>query len=240
MLSPEAIAERSKHWDTQLNHMTFKFMPFSISTALRTRGKAAIALLTAVACLGGLSVVAPGSSIGQSALALLRDPSSILADRSPGARAAGALTQSKASKASKPLSRRAANLSSAERPLQGVQAALAPAVGGPAASNAPIFPGLVDFLPEAPGVAGDLIAPGGEGSGGGFVPGFAFPVAGGGGGGGGFFVPPQPPGVPDVGGPGGVPEPATWFTLLVGFSAIGCALRRRPRSTMPTARAAGY
>jgi hypothetical protein len=44
-------------------------------------------------------------------------------------------------------------------------------------------------------------------------------------------TPPGPPGPP--GGPPGVPEPATWAMLILGFGAIGATLRvqRRQRST---------
>lgn len=172
-------------------------------------------------------------------MAILRDPGSILADRSPGTRAAGALTQSKATKLIKPSAPRATSLSSAGGPpLKRAQAALAPAVGGPALeSGSLIQPATLDLLPEMPGVAGDLFAPGGGVPGGGFGPGFGFPI-GGGGGGGGYYELPVPPVVPRGGGPGSVPEPATWFTLIIGFAAIGYALRRRIPSTTPAVSAA--
>jgi hypothetical protein len=37
--------------------------------------------------------------------------------------------------------------------------------------------------------------------------------------------------VPTTG--GGVPEPAAWTLMLLGFGAAGCALRRRPREVSP-------
>lgn len=96
--------------------------------------------------------------------------------------------------------------------------------GSPTASGAPTFDNI-----SFPGVGGVPI----------FVPGT------GGGGGGGGTVPgpdepetptpetpptelPPPPVVPPVVTP--VPEPATWFMLIVGFGAIGGAMRQRRRA----------
>lgn len=220
--------------------MQLKSLAHLISSCSEKRAKIACALVAAASCLGGLSVVAPNSSIGQSAMALLRDPSSILADRSPGARAAGALTQSKPARAISSHTRRANNLGPAGGPpIKRVQAALAPLVGGPAlAPGAPVFPPSLDLLPGVPGLASDIYAPGSTGTSGGFAPGFSLP-GGGSGGGGGYYELPQPPIVPGVGGPSGVPEPATWVTLLVGFFAIGRALRRPFRTTTSMTCAAG-
>ena len=196
--------------------------------------------MAAASFLGGFSVIAPGSSIGQSAMAILRDPGSILADRSPGARTAGALTQSKATKLIKSPARRATSQPSADGPpLQRAQAALAPAVERPGlASGLPILPARLDVLPETPATGGDLFAPGSGVPESGIGPGFGFPSGGGGGGGGGGYnVPLAPPVVPDVGEPGGVPEPATWFTLILGFAGIGYVSRRRARLTTRVNRA---
>ncbi|MBS0479965.1 MAG: PEP-CTERM sorting domain-containing protein [Proteobacteria bacterium] len=35
--------------------------------------------------------------------------------------------------------------------------------------------------------------------------------------------------------PGGVPEPATWAMMVVGFGAVGSALRRRKAPRLATA-----
>lgn len=74
--------------------------------------------------------------------------------------------------------------------------------------------------------------PGGPGFGGVFTP----PIGGGGGGGGVIVTPPNPNPNPEPEGPGpvtpipGVPEPATWLTMIMGFGLVGHALRRRRRA----------
>lgn len=49
-------------------------------------------------------------------------------------------------------------------------------------------------------------------------------------------LPIEPIGIPQVtppGDPSAVPEPATWIVLILGFGAVGAALRRRPAVRQP-------
>lgn len=146
--------------------------------------------------------------------------------RSPGFRAPGALTQTKA--------RRVASLKDAFTPKERV-------LGGertrdPAVPPAPVYDdGLVvgpspTVLPDAPAVVGGEALPPAvwmnPGAGGGTPPiifggGGGGGAGGGGGGGGGGETPGG--GTPGVG--NAVPEPATWASLLIGFFAIGFGLR---------------
>lgn len=182
-------------------------------------------------------------------VAVLKDPLSLFAERSPGGRAEGALLPTKPPK---------------ERVLSTVRerdpAGTLPGVDDPVVAGVPEAAGPGGPAPEErvlsgergglPGGGGG--APGGFGGPGGFAP---F------GGQGGLIPegPPTvlgagpPPGVPGTDTPGGdpnpnpgippgpppglldppgvspVPEPATWAMMLLGFFAIGAALRRRPR-----------
>lgn len=104
--------------------------------------------------------------------------------------------------------------------------------GGPlGGGGGPGFIGLPGgYTSSGPGSVG---LPGGYGGGGGGSGG------GGGGGGGGSTPPVMPPGTgggtpPPV---AGVPEPATWTMMLIGFGAIGGHVRRerRNRAAAPTA-----
>lgn len=209
--------------------MTFsQILPFrSIMVNGSLRYPRLCAVLLAAACLTDLSAVMPGSKIIGSAAALIGDPGSIFAARSPGVRAAGALTQSKMRRSAQSPNRRASRLPVAARPAKRVQASLGAFAGPSSLSDAPLVP---DFAGLASGTGlppGELFAPVGESAGDGVLPGIGLPGTGGSGGGGGFFDVPPPPIGPGAGGPGGVPEPATWLTLLVGFFAIGHAMRRR-------------
>jgi hypothetical protein len=172
--------------------------------------------------------------------AVLADPLSVFSSRSPGARADGALTQSKprlppvAESQAPPVPGRP------DRPGT-------PVAGGkiiypeqvplfdtidPGQPDAVIVPEEVGFVPVAP-----------TGFGGG-VPGPSFiidgiigggPIGGGGsiGGGGGDGIEPTP-GVTPTPEPtdpvSAVPEPQTWAMMLLGFALLGMALRRSPRS----------
>jgi hypothetical protein len=153
-------------------------------------------------------------------LAMLADPLSLFAERSPGERGAGPLLSTKPG-------------GPQERVLSEVRerdpGAGDPAAAAPPGPNDPVF-----------GVAPDTFAPGGGAPGGGDPgdpgggdPGF-FP-----GGPGAVgpqflqrptpFVAPGNPGIPgDPGLPGipAVPEPATWAMLILGFFAVGAAVRR--------------
>ncbi|HEY2753960.1 PEPxxWA-CTERM sorting domain-containing protein [Phenylobacterium sp.] len=118
------------------------------------------------------------------------------------------------------------------------------APGVDVADLAPVVPPQIgpatftpDFFPEGPGGSGGVTPTGG----------FVSPPGGGPGGGGPggprqppltppgpppelppSILPPDGPGVPGGhGGPGVVPEPATWAMLITGFFGVGTALRRR-------------
>ena len=151
-------------------------------------------------------------------LAALMSPLSLFAERSPGGRDSGALRSTKPE--------RTAALGPEERVLPSEREREPPVDAPPAADN-PVF----GVSPEGPATSG--APPGGdtlpEDSFGGASP-FA-PT----------FNPGQPeflpfsqgPAAPSSPGPGSgitaVPEPATWAMLILGFFAVGVALRRRLR-----------
>lgn len=170
---------------------------------------------------------------GQAIAAMLRDPLSVLRQRSPGGRAAGALLQTKSRLSQHDQSTGsgipeervlttvrsrpgAALLGTPEIPVASADVGdlFGPAAGaGPAA----VVPGAVPItLPGGPGGGGGLIV-GGLPSGG---------ATGGGGGGGGIAVTPPPIDVVPTVPVAGVPEPATWISMIIGFALVGAALRR--------------
>ena len=193
-----------------------------ITPYARRRWKIVVSLLTLV----GVGAWSSGSVNPRAIAAVLKDPLSLFAARSPGERAAGALTQTKPARGSGPQVRR---VIPRERVLSGGRSRPV----GPAEPGGSGVPGTIVDSGLAPGVLpDDDILIGDPGSGG-----SAF--SGGGGGGAPFFVPPTSNG-PGIGGPGGnpgdgtvnpptspVPEPDTWLTMMVGLVMIGAALRRR-------------
>lgn len=201
-----------------------------LAIAGTTPARLALIPLAAVTVVpaGILATGAPGSKAIAAALA---DPLSVLDARSPGARAPGALTSSKPLKAADVQKRVLSNLNGT--PGAETPAAAAPLAQPAAPAEAPgtVIPAVVAAGPGeaaaiaplvvggAPGAAilpGVAIAPGvvGGGGGGGGV------IGGGGGGTGTTPVTPVTP-VPAI------PEPETWLTLLLGFGAIGGAMRVR-------------
>lgn len=178
-------------------------------------------------------------------VAVLKDPLSLFAERSPGGRAEGALLPTKPPR---------------ERVLSTIRerdpAGTLPGVDDPVVAGVPEAAGPGGPAPEERVLSGDR---GGLPGGGGGAPGGFAPFGGGPGG----LIPenfaapppgpsipgeePPPPGIldPETGppsligppppvviGPPGlspVPEPATWAMMLLGFFAIGAALRRRTR-----------
>ncbi|WP_246450666.1 PEPxxWA-CTERM sorting domain-containing protein [Sphingomonas rhizophila] len=180
-----------------------KWIPAAIAAGLMTVGTAPVA----INILAKHGVDVPGASSVQSIMALLDQ-------RSPGERTKGELTKTK---------RQYRVLSSASWPA--VAKTLPPAMPQ-AVEGSPFLP------PEAPpefqlaSFAPGSISPpvtfgGGGGSGGGGGGGCC-----GSGGGGGGNTPTDNPGTPPV---PAVPEPSTWAMLLIGFGAIGSALRRQRR-----------
>jgi hypothetical protein len=147
--------------------------------------------------------------------AALGDPLSYIADRSPGERGAGTLLSTKP------------NFGPQERVLS-TERDRNPPAGVPSEMTNPVFgtlpagPGTENALPGAIAVPGD----GGAGDSGdtGFFPGGGFPS-----------VPNATQFLPFAAGPTiltdvpGVPEPATWAMLILGFFAVGMSLRRRGR-----------
>lgn len=164
---------------------------------------------------------------------VLRDPLSVLADRSPGERGTAALRQTKI--------KRTAMLPAAFEKLLDKNQAVAPVAFTPAGDE--IFPehdalpALADaFVPGTHDGAHDAL-PGDElasvARGGGFfpiIPGGAF-IGGGGGGGGGDNCGPVISCSTPIGEPTpppilvSVPEPGTWLMIITGFFALGGLLR---------------
>ncbi len=149
---------------------------------------------------------------------LLRDPLEILADRSPGARASGALVQSKphlgwqpSERVLSPVRDRNPGAIPVDLGRLADRAAEVIAPAGPLAAGRPGTGAPVPTVP--PTVWAGL-------------PGGAIPPAPGGGGG--AVLPPVPP-PPPVAAPvaASVPEPATWILMMAGIGLIGLQLRRR-------------
>jgi len=197
--------------------------PAAKADGRRRRWKRTLLLTTLFVCLFFVAVAERGgpaiSKIRKDGIvATLLDPLSLFAGRSPGERE-GALLPTKLAKAGPE-----------ERVLSEVRDR-DPGIGDP-----PADPG---FLPNAalPGAPGEGVLPGGAGGepfapfgapfgapggpGDGFIPaGRSFTQPPGGGDGG--IVPP-----PDGGIPSGIPEPGTWAVMILGFFAVGWAMRRR-------------
>lgn len=214
----------------------------------RSNGKQAIALLAGFVALFFVAAVQQGDpATGKVSIttmvAVLKDPLSLFAERSPGGRAEGALLPSKPPK---------------ERVLSTVRerdpTGTLPGVDDPVVAGVPEAAGPGGPVPEERvlsgergGLPGGGGAPGGSGAPGGFSPFGGAP--------GGLIpenfttAPPGTPGDPGVPGEPGnpgipgtpppglldppgvspVPEPATWAMMLLGFFAIGAAMRRRTR-----------
>lgn len=172
--------------------------------------------LLSVVDLGGFSI---GTSARSAMAAVLKDPLSVLSQRSPGERLGGALLQTKKARA-KPSAR---------------TAALVPGVGGPTErvlanvrerrlEELDNLPKLLETPPGEEPLFGTLDNLTDAGAGGGnpddtnpvWRPGFSDPL------GNGDTLRPSDP-------PAAVPEPATWLTMIMGFFGVGLALRRGHR-----------
>ena len=201
----------------------------------KTRATLAIVVL----CAAGTAVIVTPARDLRMIGSALADPLSVLSDRSPGARGAGALTQTKPANSGSSLTSSEpgdGGHGATERVLANVRAR-PPAVGIPASSALPGTETLSSLGSPAaaaatPGEGGVPFASGGPGG----VPalgGFTPTSTGGGGGGPGGGGPGgggESSGGTSSGGvvtPPGVPEPATWIALMLGFFAIGGALRYR-------------
>ena len=156
-------------------------------------------------------------------IAALADPLSLFAERSPGERGGGALLSTKPG-------------GPHERVLSEVRDRDPPA--GDPDPNFAVAPedlaALTGGAPGAGGAPGDpagdplgdrFFAPSGPGGGPAFLPASFGPPPNG--------PPPNgpiPPVIdPIIPGAGAVPEPATWAMLILGFFAVGAAMRRRER-----------
>lgn len=178
----------------------------------RRRGLAlAVVALTALTWAATVAVSRSGAGERSMAVltALVRDPLSLLAMRSPGERGAGALLSSKPFRASRP------DDAPVERVLSVVRERPPFAYGAPMSLRElepPVMEGLPpepDFLPTipfGPEIEGPVIVE---------WPSPLWPPGLGGGGDGGK-PPPQTP----------VPEPATWTMMILGFFAAGFMIRR--------------
>ncbi len=181
-----------------------------------------------------------GAAVESAVAAAIADPASILAARSPGGRAPGALSQSKLKQTKRRYARSgvkrpagptervlgqartrptdALPLGDAVDPLLGTPLIIPQGAFGDLAgdSPSPVGPGTVGF-------AGTPVTGIGIGGGGGGV--------GGGGGGDGGTTPVVPP-------VSAVPEPSTWLMTIFGFFAAGIGLRRRRPAPVSRQRAA--
>lgn len=189
----------------------------------RRRALGGIAILFGIgsALLGGLF----RDKDGNFSVSAMPDPLAILASRSPGLRARGALYQTKPRFAGAARSHPPSAIPPHERILSTGRRRPEAAFMGPATSpfgldGRPLgFVSMPDVSPTSVGPAFD-------------VPGFGFgnvPVAPGTPDGE-PSVPPPP--VPPPPGPA-VPEPSTWVLMILGFGAIGYVLRRRPGDVAP-------
>lgn len=170
----------------------------------------------------------PTATIDTRALAaVIQDPLSIFARRSPGERAPGAQTaKGKPSRGSYLLvkSPKKERVLSRGRNLP----AQPPEVAEPDLPGAGVSPGIPGETGPLPIELAGLYSP-------------YLPEGGGGGGGGGFFLPPvsNGPGVGVIGEPDGgggpiidtptpaIPEPQTWLTMMIGLLVVGGMSRRR-------------
>ena len=157
----------------------------------------------------------------------------MLAERSPGARAEGALVNLKHKRQAVLHEHGLPKIRSPYAPPTAYEALAAPPPSPPIAPppQAPLYSTVAGVPPIA-------IAPANGGAIGGPPVLSEIPTPGGGGGGGSFTPPivttvtPQVPAAPVA----PVPEPASWAMMLLGFALMGSALRRRSAAELQTAR----
>jgi hypothetical protein len=199
--------------------------PASMPAPRRRRWKRTLLLVSALSVLFFVSVVEHGHPAagkpGKAGLfAVLQDPLSLFAARSPGERGGGALLSTKPG-------------GPTERVLSTIRDR-DPALGDPPPADGaalPVTPGdLAALSPPVDGAApGAGAAPGDPGLG---APAFApFAPFSGAGGDPGFLPAGSPPGGGGLptggGGVSAVPEPGTWAMMIIGFFSVGAAVRRR-------------
>jgi hypothetical protein len=215
------------------------------ASSLAARRGAVIALFVAIATALGIAVFRPGmfsgepsaggTEVGQqvgkgiSSLKNLGDTvAGMFGSRSPGERAAGVLANLKQRRHA-PLHQRA--LPKIRRPANPLGAIVSAPPAPPVvpAPSTPLF-NVVNAAPTPPVPVAAVAPPGAPPV---IFPGFIPP------GGGGVIIPPPqtPPDTPPVTPPvippvippttPGIPEPATWAMMLIGFAMIGGGVRRR-------------
>lgn len=179
-------------------------------------------------------------------VAVLKDPLTLFAERSPGGRAEGALLPTKPPRervlstirerdptgtlpgvddpvvAGVPETAGPGGPAPEERVLSGERDGFPGGGGGAPSGFAPFGGAPGGLIPENFVTPGDPGTPGGPGDPGPGDPGPGGPDNPG--------LPGPPPGLLDPGG-APVPEPATWAMMLLGFFAIGTAIRRRHACT---------
>lgn len=179
-------------------------------------------------------------------VAVLKDPLTLFAERSPGGRAEGALLPTKPPRervlstirerdptgtlpgvddpvvAGVPETAGPGGPAPEERVLSGERDGFPGGGGGAPGGFAPFGGAPGGLIPENFVTPGDPGTPGGPGDPGPGDPGPGGPDNPG--------LPGPPPGLLDPGG-APVPEPATWAMMLLGFFAIGTAIRRRHACT---------
>lgn len=186
---------------------------------LNKRRSAAVAMaLTAAIFPGGAAVgLTDSSGVYSGVVRVLRDPMSILSDRSPGQRSNAGLVQSKSEYASAP------EVAPRERVLptartRGGPGGIADPGEGPGISSgagSPVGPVGKAGAPQAGALPDGSLPvpvpalPGSGASSGGIVPGGPLP----------------PPFAPPI--PSAVPEPSAWSMMIFGIGLVGAALRRR-------------
>ena len=161
-----------------------------------------VSQVLAVAFLIGAPLFWNDGALRRGAVAIaeeaIRDPMGLLAMRSPGSRAAGALFQTKQRHVAKRAMGPHERVLSQERAPEPAPS-LAPEINLPAelADEPPVTDGPQIVLPGTTPTT--IVTP---------------------------QKTPAPPAPPVV--PTGVPEPSTWLSMILGMAFIGAAMRRRP------------
>jgi len=181
-----------------------------------------IAAIAAGISLVAVGAAAPFTDLPVRALGAMPDVLSMLHKRSPEERPEGALVATKGrTSAVLPTAVEAAPPPKVASVAPAAKPAIVPHVVSetPMVLPAAVVPAVASALPlatAAPAAAGGL-----------FIPPLVIP---GGGGGGGITTFANPPGSPPPPPVPGVPEPATWAMMIIGFGLLGGLLRRRRRT----------
>jgi hypothetical protein len=196
--------------------------------ASRTFIGAGLAVLAATA-LGSASML--GHGMLTAAATAAQQAADMIAERSPGLRTRAEMTKGKprlfAERTAEALPR---TRTPAKAAVPAAAAVPAPAgIGGPAEVLPPALLAPTTVVPAAPG-GGIVIGDAGPGFG--LLPPGPGLVIGGGGGGLVIAPPGASPETPPAAPPAPIPEPSSWAMLILGFGALGGALRRRTRPAL--------